>query len=363
MHNLFDYLAWRGDLTFRAAPLNAVDSLIFSCLAYIHFDTIVPAFPSPDKIRLQDAAERFLSLPDKERLVRHKEDLTLLRTLAQSRRFQNLWLTNYADHFEPEQEKQFAALTILNEYQSLAYVAFRGTDNTLVGWKEDFNLAFLPVIAAQTDALGYLTTVADRLPAALICGGHSKGGNLAVFAAARCPEPIRRRILKIYNHDGPGFLPEMMESPGYLAIAGKIHTLIPQSSVIGMLLDHEEAYTVIHSNQPGGLMQHEPYSWEVLGADFVRSASITASSRMIDHTLKNWVASMTAQQRGEFINGLYLIFDATDAVKFSELPLSWMKNFSQVTESWKKTTPETKQLFHDTFVRLFDAAKDAIKNF
>lgn len=291
MYDLFDYLTWRGDLTFRQDPLNAVDSLIFCCLSYIRFPGIVPDFPSSASIALSEAAGLFFALPREMRITRKPEDGKLLYALAKTRRFGNVRLMHYADRFEPEREKQFAAVTALLDDGS-AYLAYRGTDNTLVGWKEDFNMAFMPVVASQEDALDYLEKAAAALPGDLIPGGHSKGGNLAVYAAAKSSPAVNTRITAVYNHDGPGFGREMMESPGYCSITERIHTLIPQSSVIGMLLDHEEKYTVIHSSQVG-LMQHNPYTWNVLGPDLVRSESITASSRAIDRTLKTWVCSMT----------------------------------------------------------------------
>lgn len=360
MYNLFDYLTWRSDLSFQKDPLNAVDSLIFCCLSYVRFRDIIPAFPSLESIPLPEAVERFFALPKEKQIFRKDEDEKLLRALAQSKRFSTVRLMHYADRFDPRQEKQFAAVTALLDDGS-AYLAFRGTDSTLVGWKEDFNMAFMPVVASQTDALEYLCKAAAALPGGLIPGGHSKGGNLAVFAAASCDPAVQSRILKVYNHDGPGFQKEMMESTGYRAITDRIHTLIPQSSVIGMLLDHEEEYTVIHSSQVG-IMQHDPYTWNVLGPDLVRSESVTASSRAIDRTLKSWVSSMTVQQRGEFINGLYQIFEATNAVKLSDLPLAWIKNFNKVSETWKHTSPETRKLFAETFSRLFEASKKAIQS-
>lgn len=357
MHSLFDYITWRGDLTFQADPLNAVDSLIFCCLSYVRFSHIVPPLSSPDSILLKDAARSFLALPKGQRIVRTQEDERLLEVLSASRRFGNIRLMHYADRFEPQQEKQFSAVTALLDNGD-AYLAFRGTDNTLVGWKEDFNMAFLPVVAAQQEALDYLKAAAPHVPGRLIPGGHSKGGNLAVYAAAKCPAPLQERICAVYNHDGPGFHQEMMNSSGYQAILPRIRTLLPQSSVIGMLLDHEEPYTVIHSSQLG-IMQHNPYTWNVLGPDFVREESLTPASLAIDRTLKNWVASMTPDQRGEFINGLYQIFDATDAVKLSDLPRLWLRNFNQVSEAWKNTPAETRRLFFQTFSCLVDAAVKA----
>ena len=149
-----------------------------------------------------------------------------------------------------------------------AYVAFRGTDDTIVGWKEDFNMAFTPEIPAQRYAADYLQQAAAALAfRPLLVGGHSKGGNLAVYAAVFCGEAIQKQIRAVYNNDGPGFYASLLELPEHRRIAGKITTLLPESSVVGMLLEHEEAYQVVRSTQIR-LMQHDGFSWQVLGRRF-----------------------------------------------------------------------------------------------
>lgn len=359
MSNLFDYLTWRGDLGFEADPFNDVDSLILCCLCYVHFSGIVPDTPDAAGIPLSQAAERFFALPADKQIVHVEDDRSLLRAMAQTKRFGNIRLTHHIDHFDPEQEKQFSATTFrLND--DLSYLAFRGTDGTLVGWKEDFNMTFMPAVASQTAALSYLESTASALPGSFIPGGHSKGGNLAIYAAAMSSPKTKDRISLIYNHDGPGFDKEMMSGEGYRSIVGRIRTLIPQSSVIGMLLDHEEEYTIIHSNQVG-LMQHIPYTWEVSGPSLVPAASTTPSSRIIDRSLKEWIGSMTPEQRSEFVNGLYEIFGSTDAVMLSELPLAWIKNFDKVSKAWKDTNPDTKKMYHQIISRLFKATREAVR--
>ena len=209
----------------------------------------------------------------------------------------------YRDLLVPEQETQFAAMTFLLDDGSM-FLAFRGTDNTLVGWKEDFNMTFQQTIPAQRLALQYTRDVALEHFRPMYLGGHSKGGNLAVFAAARSSPMLQQRILGIYNHDGPGFTSYLMGDPGYLAMVPKIRTFIPQSSVIGMLLEHEEPYTIIKSNQIG-IMQHDPYSWLVLGKDFIPVQAQTTDSRFLDRTFRNWLAGMSNQERNAFFDTVF----------------------------------------------------------
>ena len=303
MSDMFDYLRWRGDILFSQLPPNPVDALIFSTLAYIRFTGIVPE-DARHFITLHDAAVMFLDDPeDAEEKVRVKSDLDLLQAAASTARFGRVGLSLYRDVFDPEENTQFAAMTYFLE-DGTAFLAFRGTDNTLVGWKEDFNMTFQPSIPAQRLALQYVEDFAAVSKAPMYLGGHSKGGNLAVYAAAKCDWLIQKRIVTVYNQDGPGFSEEMMEDPGYLNIVPKIRTYVPESSVIGMLLEHEEPYIVIKSKQIG-LMQHDPYSWEVLGSGFIPGADLSPDSRFLDRTVRNWLAGMTKEERSSFFDHVF----------------------------------------------------------
>ncbi|MBQ3526665.1 MAG: DUF2974 domain-containing protein [Akkermansia sp.] len=304
MANVFDYLQWRGDLTFTQSPPNAVDALIFSALAYIEYGGSVEQEPNRQEL-LRDAAEYFFTLGDTEDRVRVKNDLELLKAAAATVRFGFTRLVCYRDLLIPAQETQFAAVTFLLD-DGTAFLAFRGTDDTLVGWKEDFNMSFQQTIPAQRLALQYTREVAAEYSIPLRLGGHSKGGNLAVFAAARSSPMVQDQILEIYNNDGPGFTQYMMGDPGYLRMVPRIRTFIPQSSVIGMLLEHEEPYMVIKSKTVG-LLQHDPYSWAVMGPGFVQMEEITADSRFLDATIKTWFADMSNQERNQLVDAMFAL--------------------------------------------------------
>lgn len=310
MADLFDYLRWRGDIPFSQVPPTPVDALIFSTLAYVSFKDIVPETPSR-QVPLSDAADRLLADPDSEKKCRVKADLELLKAASGCPRFAEAGLSFYQDVFIPAEDTQFAAMTYLLSDGS-AFLAFRGTDNTLVGWKEDFNMTFQQSIPAQRLALEYLRRYAEAGSAPLRLGGHSKGGNLAVYAAARSEKAVQERIAAVYNQDGPGFTEGMMVDPGYLAIVPKVHTYVPQSSVIGMLLEHEEPYLIIKSKQIG-LMQHDPYSWEVMGGNFSPVEAFTADSRFLDRTFKDWLAGMSPQERNQFFDTVFELLMIGDA--------------------------------------------------
>ena len=316
MADMLDYVAWRGDIEFTQMPVNPVDALIFSTLSYIQFEDIVPDNPM-QSISLQEAAAGLFSLADPAARVRVKKDLELLKAVAESARFDNIRMSFYRSILIPEEDTQFAAVTIFLEDGS-AYIAFRGTDNTLTGWKEDFNMSFQSSIPAQHLALSYMEEFAAAHPIPLWMGGHSKGGNLAVYAAAKCGELLQKRIVEVYSQDGPGFAADMMEDPGYRSILPKVRSYVPQSSVIGMLLEHEEPYTIIRSNQIG-IMQHDPYSWMVMGANFLQVEQLTADSRFLDRTFKNWLSNMTKEERSEFFDTVFALLESTGAEQASEI--------------------------------------------
>ena len=299
---MFDYLNWRGDLTFAQSPLNAVDALIFSTLSYTQFGDLITDDPL-HPVFLRAAADTFFALPDYEQKVRDKRELELLLTAAESRRFRDVGLCFYRDIFLPEEETQFAAMTFLLADGS-AFLAYRGTDYSLVGWKEDFNMSFQDTVPAQRKAVAYAEDFCEVFSGPVHFGGHSKGGNLAVFAAAKVPPAIQARIGTVYNLDGPGFGEYLMGDEGYIAMVPKIQTYIPQSSIIGMLLEHEEPYTVIQSRQVS-LMQHDPYSWELMADRFLEAEDQTPDTKFLDRTIKHWLAGMSQQERNEFVDTVY----------------------------------------------------------
>lgn len=313
MANIFDYLKWRGDLTFTQDPVNAVDALIFSALVYIHYSGTVEETP----VTLREAAEEFFSQDDLEDSFRVKNDLELLRAAADTVRFGLAKICMYRDQLIPELETQFAALTFLLDDGTM-FLAFRGTDSTLTGWKEDFNMSFQQIVPSQRMAVEYVRDVEAAYMLPMRLGGHSKGGNLAVFAAARSLPARQKRILEVYNNDGPGFTDYMMGDPGYLAMVPRIRTFIPQSSVIGMLLEHEEPYTVVRSKNVG-ILQHDPYSWEVMGNGLVTMQEVTYSSQFMDATIKAWFAEMTDQERGQLVDEMFSLLGTGDVNKAADI--------------------------------------------
>jgi hypothetical protein len=353
--NIFDYMEWRGDLGIDRDPFNDVDSLILSVLAYVPFEGIVGPEARKRGISIADAASALFRTDVTARPVRTPKDLELLSALASSARFGDMRLSGYVSEHDGTEQKQFSAITV-ETGDGLFFVAYRGTDMTLVGWKENFNMSFLPNVPAQREAVRYLESTAESVRGKLRVGGHSKGGNLAVYASAFCERSVQKRIASIYDHDGPGFTETVLGDERYARIRERVRSLIPQSSVIGMLLENSEEYTVIES-AASGIMQHDPYSWRLKGADFSRVEKVSEKSVFIDRTLKDWLSGLEAGRREAFVDALYQILAATNATYFPELTTDWLKTAKALGKSLKSVDEPTKKMLIETLVLLARSAK------
>jgi hypothetical protein len=363
MADIFDYISWRGDLSLRQSPFNPVDNIILTHVSYLPLDNIVPKVEENKTITIAEAAEAFgkaiLKDPDAfESLLVSKQDPDFLEALSASARFKDMGLKGFVNKIEADQEKQFAALTILTGDNS-SFVTYRGTDNSLVGWKEDLNMTFTAEVPAQREAVSYFEEMAKRTSGPLRVGGHSKGGNLAAYAASFCSHGARKRITEIYCNDAPGFSPRVISSEGYRAIRDKIISFVPESSVVGMLFEHEDNYTVVKSTQIG-LLQHDIYSWEVTYNDVVRLDEVNKQSRFVDKTLKEWIASLDKEQRQGFAEALYNILSSTKASSIPELTSDWFKSGTHMIQSLTNINETSRDMVFKTMGALFQAAKNNI---
>lgn len=353
--NIFDYFVWRGDLTLEHSEFNEIDGVILARLSYLPFEKIMEQ-RSMEPTKIAYAANAFLKLPDIESIVLLKDDVRLLTVLAESPRFQNMEILMYVNQIDVETQTQFSVITVkLNENHY--FISFRGTDNTLVGWKEDFNMSFVCPVPAQKLALHYIENLAHSVSGNFIIGGHSKGGNLAVYASSFCSDDIQDRIEKVYNYDGPGFDEKVLLTDGYKSICQRVSTFIPQSSIVGMLLGHEEEYTIVHSAQVSGIWQHDTYSWEIQRTHFVCLGSVNNSSRFIDYTLKAWVSDLDYSQREKFIDTIYTIISDTNATTLRELGDNWFSSAKIVLKSIKNLDEETRHAVTQTLLLLAKSAK------
>lgn len=308
--------------TFEEYPFTEVDSLVLSEFSYLQLDGMVGGFEveyRPTKVKDLFCAEYFGDLFPDNNL---KEDnRALLFAMAASPRFRNLELRYYVNETDIEMEKQFSAVTVVLG-EDAVYIAFRGTDSTIVGWKEDFNMAYMSPVPAQISARSYVEQVAKEWKGNLLLGGHSKGGNLAVYAALTVKEEIQNRILSIYSHDGPGLNEDMIAVNPYESMADRIHKTLPQSSVVGMLLEQQEEYTVVESDTIG-ILQHNPFSWVVEDGEFHKLERLTRGAQKIDGVLDKWLKGLSREEREQFVEVLFSVLSAGEATTISELNENW----------------------------------------
>lgn len=346
MADLFDYLEWRGDLTFRQVPVTMVDNLLFSCLAYVVLQDIVGGLYNGEIKTIAESAMEFAALSEEAKNLRDKNDERIFYAMANTKRFGDLPLQYHVQQLDKAAEKQFAAITIALDDGS-HFVAYRGTDYSVIGWKEDFNMTFCSGVPAQLEAVKYLNAVAERTTGPLYVGGHSKGGNLAIYAASFCAPEVQNRIVAIYNNDGPGFLEDVIASDGYQIIRARIQTYVPQASFFGLALEHEADYTVIESTERF-LMQHDPYSWSVKGAEFVYLDEVTPGGKFWDQTMHDWLAGLSKEQRASFVDAVYEILAREDAKTLQETAKLWLNNTGELIQSVRNVDEETVAMIQHT---------------
>ena len=256
-----DYLRWRGDIPFSADPFNEVDNLVLCIVSYLNFRRFPELLTRNPKeaVLLRDISQK-LTEEDEQLGLSRLAYIPVVQQAAQTERFADVRMFAFEDRSDEEAQMQFAAVSFLLPDKSV-FIAFRGTDTTLVGWKEDFNMSFLESVPAQVRAAEYAAEILKLCRFHRIrIGGHSKGGNLAAWAGLHLPRRAYDRLLAVYNNDGPGFNRSMTELPEYKLLREKLHTFIPESSIVGVLLEHCEEYTVIASTARS-VMQHEALSW------------------------------------------------------------------------------------------------------
>ena len=342
MANVFDYIKWRGDLSFELSPLNEIDALIFCELSYIFYDGIVPEDSADGYVTLKEAAEIFFERNagrDEITLgeIVPKEIVTLLRNAAASPRFSEIPLAHFVNVIDDETVEQFSAISFFPT-ENTVFVAYRGTDDTITGWREDFRMAFLTPVPAQKRAEEYLLAASNDAER-IYLGGHSKGGNLALWAAMNSPDEIAERIEKVYNFDGPGFLDDVWEGELYARIANKISTVIPTGSVVGLLLKYDKHYRVTKSSAKNYLYQHDALTWEVEGVEFVCDEDVAPDVKRAHEIVGKWIYSMEPDERRAFVEGFFDILCSTSAKTVTDLA----ENRSAVIKAFSNIEPETRQ--------------------
>lgn len=354
------YLRDYGGISFMERPMNDVDSLVLCQFSYLKFDGLVPELKENRRsVTLMELAEH----PQRERLFAderfEKENRELFAGMLSGRRFRNMKINCHINVVAKEWETQFSAVTFILEDGTI-YVAFRGTDETIVGWKEDFNMAFLYPVPCQALSVKYLNMVTERFHNSFYVGGHSKGGNLAIYSAMNCAPHVQERILKIYCMDGPGFRPKVLEECGYDRIADRVVKLLPHSSMIGMIFEWDTRYRVVESRS-FGLAQHDPYNWKIKDGEFVMAEEIYERARLANNTINEWIISLDEQKIKFFVDTVYQIISASEADDLISITADWKKSMNGVIGAMKELDEDTVDMLQETMRALFELARAQVK--
>lgn len=352
MNSVFDYLHKYGRYSFRERPFSDVDSLLLAQFCYLKLDGLVP------KLKEDGSAVSLTELsvhPDRERMFAdtrfEKNNRRLFALMAGSARFGGMRINYFVNIVDEDIGTQFGAMTFFPE-GALPYIAFRGTDETIVGWKEDFCMAFCGSIPSQDYSVVYLTQVAGRIAGRFLVGGHSKGGNLAVYAGLLCEEETAKRAGRFYSFDGPGFRPEVLSGERYERIRPRIRKLVPQSSVIGMVLQTQERYRVVKS-RAAGLLQHDPFTWLIKDGEFVYSAGLDKGRRILDRAMNEWIMSLSEEQMRRFVEDLFDLVRAAEVQDLIEFDADRKKGVRALLEAYKEMDAQEKQFMTRLLGKLF----------
>lgn len=360
MSTIFDYLKEVTDDSIYDRPFKELDVLALTELTYLPFGHIVPQGDTTGiQVRLSDAMELIDRTTD---FIVSNQHLQLVDELASSKRFKNIKLLNYVDEYDPDVQKQFAAMTY-RLTMDVYLVVFRGTDDTLIGWKEDFHMTYMDHVPAQKRAASYLQNVMKEFPKGrFMVAGHSKGGNLAAYACTYLPDYLFERVDAIYCYDAPGLNKAIIETEGYQRVAHLIHRFVPQGSIVGMMLEVPEPATIVKSRAFGGFAQHDAFTWMVEKDTFVTLDQTSPDSQQTDETLKQWVREVPDSQLKKFFDTFFGLF--LDAGITSINDLMDLKNFSKIKEIFQNAQdldPTEREMLERLAKQLIDTRVQAWK--
>lgn len=362
--NIVEYVHSYGYFDFKALPFSAVDALVLAQFVYLKMESLLPVM-MPDQPPCHKAVtlREMKDDPEVEQLFADSRfeanNRALFYNMCESNRYGGMKCMYCADHICMENETQFMALTCILSDGSVK-VLYRGTDETIIGWKEDFNMAFQYPIPGQQASQAYLERVSQYVQGNLDLIGHSKGGNLAVYAAMCVSEDVQKRMGRIYNLDGPGFRTEVYSMGSFEMIADRITKIIPRSSIVGLLLEDHGTYQVVDSKNIG-FLQHDPYSWLVDRIDFVYAERIDEIHRIMDEGLNEWAMSLPKEEVEAFVNALFQIVAASEATDLISFTKNWTKSLAGMANAIQNLDEETKNSIYRIMKSLAGASKERLR--
>lgn len=360
MSTIFDYLKEVTYDSIYDRPFNELDVLALTELTYLPFEHIVPQGDTTGiPVRLSDAMELIDRTTD---FIVSNQHLQLVDELASSKRFKNIKLLNYVDEYDPDVQKQFAAMTYRLSLDAYL-VVFRGTDDTLIGWKEDFHMTYMDHVPAQRRAASYLQHVMKEFPKGrFLVAGHSKGGNLAAYACTYLPDYLFERVDAIYSYDAPGLNKAIIETEGYQRTSPNIRRFVPQGSIVGMMLEVPEPTTIVKSRAFGGFAQHDAFTWETKDLRFVTVTETSPDSQQTDLTLKQWVRETSTDERKKFFDTFFGIFLDAGITSINDLTdLKQLAKAKEILQNAQDLDPTEREMLERLAKQLIDTRVQAWK--
>ncbi|MGN6712601.1 Mbeg1-like protein [Anaerocolumna jejuensis] len=352
MDTMINYLKWRGDLTLREHPFNSIDNVILSTLVYIDFVEIRSQIRCSNRMLLSDALTELLDRGYRAKCLMEMKP-EFLYELLKSNRFKNIYLSDYRDIYDKERNCQFAAIKFTLE-DDTAYIAFRGTDKTIVGWRENFMMSFKET-DAQLEAVTYLNDVLAKEDISYRVGGHSKGGNLAVYSSANCKHLIQDKIIEIYDNDGPGFCKGIIQDHLLAGIKNRIHRFVPEYSVIGMLFELDVPFQIVKSCEKG-INQHDPFSWQVEGDAFITCENLNPQAEYLNKILDKWIEEEDMEHREIFVEQVFNALEVTGATEIGEVT-GGLNRMEKVVTEILYSNGKTKRVLHNLLTAVIESFK------
>ena len=334
-------------------PFTLEDQLILATLVYTNFG---PFVSRDEKITIKEACKRVLSVDFKPENFRVRNDYLLIKAILDAPRFSSLYISDVEERFD-KGLTQFFALTIHLDKAKL--IAYRGTDNTVTGWKEDFEMAYEPEVPSQREALKYLNRIARKYSSPLMLTGHSKGGNLSIYAAANASESIRKRIIAVFNNDGPGFNEENRTHETFHLIADRTVTLVPRASIIGMIMEHSDDYHIVESTARL-IFQHDPYTWVFDGPKLKFVEERTPNSILFERVISTWLKSATREERAGFVDASFKCLSGIGVENFSGSSFEIIFRTPEVIKIYRSLDPKEKAVMKKVVVKLIQATKEQV---
>lgn len=348
-NNILSYIKWRGDISLSARSFDEVDALVIATFSYIHLDGIVP--DSNKEISIKEAAEKYFNSSNQH--LDHYKYQDLLKLMANSVRFGDAKLSYFVDVLTDR--IQFSAIKISLDNDT-NFISFRGTDDSLVGWKEDFEISF-KITVAQQQAVKLLETILKADDQDYYLGGHSKGGNLAEYAAINIEPKLRKRIKRIYTFDSPGIAEEVGAQLPNKYLQNTLRRFVPDFSVIGRLFESKNIPATIVDSTRKGLSQHDAFSWQIIGSNFDTRRHRNAQSQVYNQLINQWIGNATLEERESLTNDLFSALSSSGATKINELDKNGFGGFGAILFSLADSSRRTRFVFGSLFSSIWQTIK------